>query len=180
MNTTPRRTLPSTTSSRSCPSSVASCCWSTAARASSASTRRRRSTRPLPLGHRCCGDRGFGIRKVIGMETQTQKQTDRVETTHLGFSRGQRAKSFRVLCGNGVLFKWPDTSTAQMYLDVEKVGQQRHEREFPRYGNVGGVLCSALTGICLRYLKNRNMNRGWPFLCTCAPGLCCTVQCCLK
>lgn len=44
-STTRTRTLPSTTSSRSCPLLVVCCCWSTAARASSASTRRRRCTR---------------------------------------------------------------------------------------------------------------------------------------
>lgn len=50
-STTPTRTLPSTTSSRFCPSLVDSCCSSTAAQASSASTRRRRSTKPR-LGSR--------------------------------------------------------------------------------------------------------------------------------
>jgi uncharacterized membrane protein YphA (DoxX/SURF4 family) len=53
-STTPTRTLPSTTSSRSCPSSAACSCWSTAGPASSASTRRRRCTkrtsRVLPGG----------------------------------------------------------------------------------------------------------------------------------
>lgn len=46
-STTPTRTLPSTTSSRSSPSSAVFCSWSTAVLASSASTRRRRSTKDL-------------------------------------------------------------------------------------------------------------------------------------
>jgi uncharacterized membrane protein YphA (DoxX/SURF4 family) len=46
MSTTRTRTLPSTTSSRSCPLSAVCCSWSTAAPASSASTRRRRFTKP--------------------------------------------------------------------------------------------------------------------------------------
>lgn len=44
-STTPTRTLPSTTSSRSCPSSAVCFCLSTAALASSALTRRRRCTK---------------------------------------------------------------------------------------------------------------------------------------
>lgn len=51
-STTPTRTSPSMTSSRSSPSSVVSCCSSTAAPARSASTRRRRCTKPTSTSGR--------------------------------------------------------------------------------------------------------------------------------